>query len=74
MFFLVQEMEKEKQDHKQKMSALMQTHNLEVKTMEQQQKLQIGALMTKAKIGKIYTRIIFLFSSLFSITMTVLRM
>jgi hypothetical protein len=27
MFFLVQEMEKEKQDHKQKMSALIQTHN-----------------------------------------------
>jgi hypothetical protein len=53
MFFLVQEMEKEKQDHKQKMSALIQTHNLEVKTMEHQQKLQIGALMTKAKIGKI---------------------
>jgi hypothetical protein len=74
MFFLVQEMEKEKQDHKQKMSALIQTHNLEVKTMEHQQLLQIGTLMTKAKIGKIYTRIIFLFSSLFSIAMTVLRM
>lgn len=56
---VAQEMEKEKQDHKQKISEIKQSHDLEMKGLEYQQKLQIRSLMTKARIGRaIYSRTI----------------
>ena len=46
-----QEMEKSKQDHKQKVEQLKQQHTLEIEQLQHNQKLLIASQMTKARIG-----------------------
>ncbi|XP_048752374.2 uncharacterized protein LOC125663964 [Ostrea edulis] len=48
---LVHDMEKAKQDHKQKIAELEQQHKLELREMEHHKMLEISSLFTKAKLG-----------------------